>query len=68
MKEILSTYGITNETVDAIMLMYQDTHSMVHSPDRDTDFVDISTGVLQGDTLAPYIFIICLDYTYCVKL
>ena len=44
------------------MIMYQDTHSMVCSPDGDTDFFDISAGVLQGDTLAPYIFIICLDY------
>ena len=62
MKEILSAYGIPKETVDAIMIMYQDTHSMVRSPDGDTDFFDISAGVLQGDTLAPYIFIICLDY------
>ena len=31
-------------------------------PDRDTVFFDNSAGVLQGDTLAPYIFIICLDY------
>ena len=62
MKEILSAYGIPKETVDAIMIMYQDTRSMVCSPDGDTDFFDISAGVLQGDTLAPYIFIICLDY------
>ena len=62
MKEILSAYGIPKETVDAIMIMYQDTQSMVRSPDGDTDFFDISAGVLQGDTLAPYIFIICLDY------
>ena len=34
----------------------------VHSPDRDTDYFDIVAGVLQGDTLAPYLFIICLDY------
>ena len=34
----------------------------VRSPDRDTDYFDIVAGVLQGDTLAPYLFIICLDY------
>ena len=28
----------------------------------DTDYFDIVTGVLQGDTLAPYLIIICLDY------
>ena len=27
-----------------------------------TDYFDIIAGVLQGDTLAPYQFIICLDY------
>ena len=28
----------------------------------ETDYFDIAAGVLQGDTLAPYLFIICLDY------
>ena len=28
----------------------------------ETDYFDIVAGVLQGDTLAPYQFIICLDY------
>ena len=28
----------------------------------ETDYFDIVTGVLQRDTLAPYLFIICLDY------
>ena len=28
----------------------------------DTHFFDIVVGVLQGYTLAPYLFIICLDY------
>ena len=62
MKEILISYGIPKETVDAIMMLYQDTRSMVFSPDGDTEFFDITAGVLQGDTLAPFIFIICLDY------
>lgn len=62
MKEILLGYGIPNETVDAVMILYTDTRSMVRSPDGDTSFFDITAGVLQGDTLAPFIFIICLDY------
>ena len=32
------------------------------SPDGDTDYFDIVAGVLQVDTLVPYLFIICLDY------
>ena len=34
----------------------------VHSPDGDTDYFNIVAGVLQRDTLAPYLFIIYLDY------
>ena len=30
--------------------------------DWETDYLDIVADVLQGDTLAPYMFIICLDY------
>ena len=32
----------------------------------ETDYFDIVTGVLQGDALAPYLFIICLDYSLSV--
>ena len=39
-----------------IILVY-----ITHS-DGDTEFFDIVAGVLQGDTLFPYLFIICLDY------
>ena len=34
----------------------------VRSPDGDTLYYDIVADLLQGDTLAPYLFIICLDY------
>ena len=34
----------------------------VRSPDGDTECFDIVAGVLQGDTLALYLFIICLEY------
>ena len=44
------------------MMLYKNTRSMVRSPDGDTDFFDIQAGVLQGDTLAPFLFILALDY------
>ena len=37
-------------------------NSKVPSPDRDTDYFDIVAGVMEGDILAPYQLIICLDY------
>ena len=36
--------------------------AQVLSLDDDTDFFEILAGVLQGDTLAPYLFTIALDY------
>ena len=46
----------------AIRMLYRNTKVKFRSPDGNTDFFDIVAGVLQGDTLAPYLFIICLDY------
>ena len=43
-------------------MLYKDTKAMVCSPDGDTDFFDIVAGVLQGDILVTYLFIIYLDY------
>ena len=61
-EQILLTYGQPKETAAAIMMLYRNTKVKVHSPDGDTDYFNIVAGVLQGDTLAPYLFIICLDY------
>ena len=62
MEQILLTYSLPKETVAAIMILYRNTKVKVRSPDGETDYIDIVAGVLQGDTLAPYLFIICLDY------
>ena len=43
-------------------MLYRNTKVKIRSPDGDTDYFDIVAGVLQGDTLALYLFIICLDY------
>ena len=61
MEQILLAYGIPKETVAAITILYRNTKIKVRSPDGDTEYFDIVAGVLQGDTLAPYLFIICLD-------
>ena len=61
MEQILLAYGLPKEIVAAIMMLYRNTKVKVCSPDGDTDYFDIIAGVLQGDTLAPYLFIICLD-------
>ena len=50
------------EIVAAITILYRNAKVKVRSPDGDTEYFDIVAGVLQGDTLAPYLFIICLDY------
>ena len=62
MEQILLAYGIRKETVAAITILNRNTKVKVRSPDGDTEYFDIVAGVLQGDTLAPYLFIICLDY------
>ena len=36
--------------------------TLLPAPDEDTDYFDIIAGVQQGDALAPYLFIISLDY------
>ena len=36
----------------------------VRSPDVDTDYFNFVAGLLKGDLLAPYLFIICLDYVF----
>ena len=59
MEQILLAYGQPKEIVTAITILYRNTKVKVRSPDGDFDIV---AGVLQGDTLAPYLFIICLDY------
>ena len=62
MEQILLAYGLPKETVAAIMILYRNTKVKVRSQDGDTEYFDIVAGVLQRDTLAPYLFIICLDY------
>ena len=60
-EQILLAYGLPKESVAAITILYRNIKMKVHLPDGDTEYFDIVAGVLQGDTLVPYLFIICLD-------
>ena len=62
MEQILLAYSLPKETIAYIMMLYRNTKVKVGSSNGDTDYFDIVAGVLQGDTLAPYLLIICLDY------
>ena len=62
MEQIQLTYSQPKETVAVIRMLYRYTKVKPRSPDGDTDYFDIVAGLLQGDTLAPYLFIIYLDY------
>ena len=63
MEQILLAYSLPKETIAAITILYRNTKVKVCSLDGDTEYFNIVAGVLQEDTLAPYLFIICLDYT-----
>ena len=58
MEQILLAYGLPKETLAAIMMLHE---SKSRSSDGDTDYFDIVAVVQQGDTIAPYLFIICQD-------
>ena len=66
--EILKAYGVPEEVVKAIEVLYVNTTAQVLSPDGDTDLFNIYAGVLQGDTLAPYLFIMALDYAMRITI
>ena len=62
MKDILLAYGLPAQTVGAVMSLYTGTTAHVLTPDGPSDSFGVSAGVLQGDTLAPYIFVLVVDY------
>ena len=62
MMKILAAYGVPPQLLRAIEVAYSKTSARVVTPDGLSDVFEILAGVLQGDTLAPFLFIIVLDY------
>ena len=61
-ENILLSYDVPIETVDAVMSVYYGATAAVKSDGDISEFFDLGVGVLQGDTLAPYLFVIVLDW------
>ena len=59
--EILRANGVPVET-DAVNMMHTNTTEQVLSPGGDIDLIEILAGLLRGETLAPYLFVIASDY------
>ena len=60
--QILHAYGFPEKIVKATQIMYVNTSAFVLTPEGETTHFNINTGVLQRDPLAPYLFIIVLEY------
>ena len=57
MRDTLIAYVIPKYVVNAIIILYINTRVMVRSSDGHTNFFKIITGVLQGNTIATFLFI-----------
>eukprot|EP00794_Sanderia_malayensis_P016469 gene16469-18106_t len=62
MLEIFKAYAVSTNLRKAIARFYENTKARVITPDGKTEFFYVKKGVLQGDTLAPYLFVIVVDY------
>ena len=60
--QILEAYDTPKIIIQTIALTDKDTFVKVTSPDGDTELFEIKKRVLQGDTLAPFLFVITLEY------
>ena len=55
---ILKAYGIPDQIIEAVSKIDKDTQAKVIPPNGETELFDILTGIIQGDTLAPYLFVV----------
>ena len=57
----LQAFRVPEELIKAIMSLYKSPIARVRTADGISDPFDLIQGVLQGDTLAPYLFIIVME-------
>ena len=62
MFSVLRHYGIPETLVNATQVLYTNSSSSVMVDGSISKPFSVTTGVLQGDVLAPFLFIILVDY------
>ena len=60
--DMLAVYGVPHEIKKAIIAACTNTTAQVITEDDNNEFFSIEAWVLHGDTIAPYLFIIVIDY------
>ena len=60
-KEALRAFHVPVNIAGMIMALYKDVKGFVRTPEGNTETFNIETGTLQGDVLAPFLFIMVLD-------
>ena len=61
-EQILFAYHIPSEIINAIMSMYYGAKTSIRINGIFSNLIELGVGVLQGDTLAPFLFIIVLNW------
>ena len=59
---VLSKYGVSELLIANVMKFYIWTSAVVATAHGNTENFSTTSGVLQGDSLAPFLFITLLDY------
>ena len=59
---VLSKHGVSEPLIANVVQIYIGTSAVVATAQGNTEEFSTISGVLQGDTLAPFLFITLLDY------
>ena len=60
-KACLNAFRVGNRLSTTILSIYRDLKGTVRTPFGNTEPFPITTGILQGDVLAPYLFVMVMD-------
>mgnify|MGYP000715164312 CR=1 FL=1 len=62
LEKILLAYYVPPILVTAIMSLYKGSSTFVKTSDGISEKINLAAGVIQGDTLAPYLFVLVMDW------